>query len=523
MGVILLAALLLGASIVTVPMSQTAEVADFAERARAHVEVIASEPHVMGTPQIDRVRSYLLATLTDAGLLPETQAVPAPDYFGVADGDVEVVNVLARIDGTAGGDEAIVLLAHYDTVPTTSGANDNSAAVAVLLEVAALLNRQPVRNDVIILLTDGEEPTPRYGATAFVEQHRWAPDVFLAVNFEGIGEAGPVLLVEMEGPQPELISRLDAAASDPVAFSFLTATADLVGGAATDFDVFKEAGIPGFNFAYLRGSSIYHTPRDDVGRLNVDGMTHQASLALGIARGFQAPEVGTGDDGAVFFTLPFGIVAHERLLYAYGALVVATILGVFAVARRTRGPTTTRRALAGTGAVAGMALAASAAGTGLWVIIAGGRPTMGVFEAYVYLVALIGLGAGGWVLVAHRVRRSGSDLVAGTIVVWLVLAVLLGVLVPGIGYLFVIPVGTAALVSLLTRSGRGFLQRSLVLLAVATTTAIIAIPAIDSYFLFATPRPGNPDSDLGFMIVIPLLVGFLSIALVASMDSSTTE
>ncbi|MGI9529373.1 MAG: M28 family peptidase, partial [Acidimicrobiia bacterium] len=110
---------------------------------RGHIDVIAIEPHPMGTPEIERVRSYLIGTLAEIGLPTETQAVEAPDYLGIAGGSpVEVVNVLARIPGSS-STGAVLLIAHYDTVPETAGANDNSMAVGNLLEVAREIQSGP--------------------------------------------------------------------------------------------------------------------------------------------------------------------------------------------------------------------------------------------------------------------------------------------------------------------------------------------------------------------------------------------
>ena len=59
---------------------------------------------------------------------------------------------------------AVALVAHFDSDPTTPGANDDAAGVAAILETArVLLSGPPLRNDVILLFTDGEEPAPRFG------------------------------------------------------------------------------------------------------------------------------------------------------------------------------------------------------------------------------------------------------------------------------------------------------------------------------------------------------------------------
>jgi Zn-dependent M28 family amino/carboxypeptidase len=51
----------------------------------------------------------------------------------------EVANLIATIPGSIRPDEIVILGAHYDTVETTPGADDNASAVAVLIEVARLL------------------------------------------------------------------------------------------------------------------------------------------------------------------------------------------------------------------------------------------------------------------------------------------------------------------------------------------------------------------------------------------------
>ena len=54
------------------------------------------------------------------------------------------------------GQSPVVLTAHYDRVPGSSGANDNSAAVFHLLKAALILNRQKI-DKWIIIFTDKEE------------------------------------------------------------------------------------------------------------------------------------------------------------------------------------------------------------------------------------------------------------------------------------------------------------------------------------------------------------------------------
>jgi hypothetical protein len=491
------------------------------DRALEHVEFIAREPHVMGTPEIERVREYLLASLTESGLEPETLTIEAPDYFGSPDGTVDVIDVLVRIPGTGGG-KAILVMAHYDTVPTTSGANDNSAAVAALLEVARILSADPPPNDVIILFTDGEEPTPRFGAWGFAEYHPWFHDVALAVNLEGISVAGPSMLVEISGPKGELVSRLATAVPDPVAYSFLTQTGELIGGAATDFDVIRDRGVPGYNFTYMRGTSIYHTPRDSVANLNVDGLAHHGSLALGIARNFGSCEIRDSEDGAtVFFTVPFNLVVRYSTTGAITSLMAALVLLSGALwVRVTQRGSSLRALLTGVGLILLTALAAVAVSAFVWTGIVNVRPEMGLAEGYVYLAALIGLTGAGWHIVQRRARSRESDIAGGLLLVLLVLALLSGSFLPAVGYLFVWPAIALGIAEIATARGRNYGARLASVIAVALTTFIVLVPAVDIFFSLASPRPGNPGSEMPATIVVPVFFTFFAIGI---LSTSATE
>lgn len=115
----------------------------------------------------------------------------AANVFGA--GSVE--NVVARVKGSTGG-RGVLLVAHYDTVPTSTGAGDDASGVATLLETARALKAGAVpSHDVIILFTDSEE-TGQLGARAFVKEHPWVNDVGVVLNFDARGRGGPVIMFE---------------------------------------------------------------------------------------------------------------------------------------------------------------------------------------------------------------------------------------------------------------------------------------------------------------------------------------
>ena len=166
-----------------------------ADRAFSHLEEFAVKPHPLGSEEHDRVRDYLVQSLEELGLKPEIQKANSVYSSGtwISGGTVE--NIVAKIEGT-NSTKAIMLVAHYDSVPGAAGAADDGAGVAAILEtVRALKEMKPLQNDVIILLTDGEE-NGLLGANAFVEEHPWVDDVGLVLNFEARGNEGPSFMFE---------------------------------------------------------------------------------------------------------------------------------------------------------------------------------------------------------------------------------------------------------------------------------------------------------------------------------------
>ena len=90
----------------------------------------------------------------------------------------------------------LFLIAHYDSVQVSYGANDDGAGVATLLETARALTPGPrPRNDVVFVFTDAEEAC-LCGAEAFVSQDPLAADGGVVLNFESRGSSGPAIMFE---------------------------------------------------------------------------------------------------------------------------------------------------------------------------------------------------------------------------------------------------------------------------------------------------------------------------------------
>jgi len=317
-----------------------------AERAMRHLGWLAAEPHPLGSPAHRRVRQRLVQELEALGLdvrLQRTEVIydyaRRPEVTRMA----TVTNVLARKPGTRGSGKAVALMAHYDSVPHAPGAADDGSGCAVILEtLRALRHLPPLANDLLVVITDGEE-RGLLGAQAFVRQHPWAEDVGLVLNFEARGSRGPVFMFETSEGNAPLVRALARAAPHPFANSLSYAIYRRLPN-DTDLSITKGAGLPGLNFAFNDGFYDYHTVGDDPGRLSPASVQHDGSYALGLTRHFGDAElgalaVGRGDppaaDATYFNTLGFHLVAYSMSLVPWlSVLTLALLVFVLVLAVR---------------------------------------------------------------------------------------------------------------------------------------------------------------------------------------------
>jgi hypothetical protein len=98
----------------------------------------------------------------------------------------------ANLIATKGGREtdAIVVVAHHDTVWNSPGADDNGAGVAILMEVARLLAPESLRRTVVLAAPDFEE-IGLIGSRELVRLLRGRHRVRGAIVFDPIGYMNP--------------------------------------------------------------------------------------------------------------------------------------------------------------------------------------------------------------------------------------------------------------------------------------------------------------------------------------------
>lgn len=255
------------------PQPATVSPAGFsADRALSMLRVLVGNgiPHPTGSRQNQVVRDQIMSYLREFGYEPEIQNRRFDDGTWID-------NVLAR-HGSANADAAIALVAHYDSVDVGPGASDDGVGVVALLEVARMLKqRNAARNDVIFCFTDGEE-AGTLGAEAFVDEHPWASNVHVVLNFDARGTSGPSMMFETSNDNVWLIQLLARTLSRPVTSSLFNDVYERL-PTYTDFTPFRQAGVQGYNFAYIRGVEHYHTARDDFDHVTPGSLQHHGDNA----------------------------------------------------------------------------------------------------------------------------------------------------------------------------------------------------------------------------------------------------
>lgn len=135
--------------------------------ARAHARVVfqvEAGPRIPGTPGHQKVREWIATELARLGGRVELQSF----VDSTLGRPLPLTNLIGRFGPEHG--RRILLCAHYDTRPESDedpdparrgdpvpGANDAGSGVAVLLEVAELMKRQPPRVPVDLVFFDGED------------------------------------------------------------------------------------------------------------------------------------------------------------------------------------------------------------------------------------------------------------------------------------------------------------------------------------------------------------------------------
>ncbi|MFE5456927.1 M20/M25/M40 family metallo-hydrolase [Nocardia sp. NPDC056564] len=425
------------------------------------VREIAQRPHPVGTAEHDRVRDHLVGALRELGVDTEIQQ-GVGRYPGSLRRDVvgmaRVANIVARIPGTD-STGTVFLTAHYDSVASGPGANDDGVGVAAVLEAVRALRAggTALRNDVVVLLTDAEE-TGLLGAEAFVASGKDGRANGVVVNHEARGAGGPVLLWRTTHPDSSLVDAVRKVAPYPNTDSLTTTLAGAQTGSNTDFASFEPGGLRVLDWAYAGRSAYYHNIFDDPAHVDLATMQQMGDNSLALVKEFGGKDLRVEDDAdRSFFQLPFGLLVVLPF-WVIMALAAATGIAVAGLSWRLRraGEASLRKIFGSAATALVAAPLATGAVYGLWEVVKMIRPEyrplfVDPYRPEFYYVSILVLSAAvllAWYAIARRLFGTTAAM-AGLLCCLAVLGGILAIVAPATAHVLVVPtlgatVGVAA-------------------------------------------------------------------------------
>ncbi len=240
-------------------------------------------------------------------------------------------NIAVRLEGRQ-STGTLLVMAHYDSVPTGPGAADDGAGTAAMLEILrGLKSTPPLMNDVVAVFTDGEE-AGFVGAQAFLDEHPWAKQVRLALALDFSGDCGPAVLFGVTHPNGWLIREFRNAATRARASSLVDAflPSESVPG---DIWPYQHVGIPGTMVSNFGCDAGYHTMADSAENIDQRSIQHPGGAALALIRHFGNMGLkGRATDDVVYFMFLHLLLYYPtRWVKPLGALTLTALLAVLAL------------------------------------------------------------------------------------------------------------------------------------------------------------------------------------------------
>jgi hypothetical protein len=471
------------------PVPASAPPTEFsAERAMVHVAALAVRPHPTGTAAADAARAYLVQYLGSLGIPVDVHDTTflTEEYARRWDAPVvaaRVRNVVALRKGTEPG-PALLLMAHYDSRELAPGASDDGYGCATLLETArALAASAPLRHDVLLLLTEGEEQG-LLGARAFLAEDPRARDVALVLNFDARGDRGPVALFQTS---PGAGALMDVVAGAVAPITAISPSQEVYRRMPNDTDLtpWLEAGAPGLNFANIDGFEHYHQPTDTAANASLETLQHFGAYALALARAFgDRGEIvpPAGGDAVYFRAGPVFVhyAAKKAPMFAcFAAGLFALAIGFGIGRKRVRiGAVLAGAGLGALGLVAAAALAWALGRLADW--LGGGALDMQTARDVVRKAAIagflfVGVAVSSAVTVLALRRRRAAELAMGPMASSAALAVASALAFPGASYLFTWPLVAAAAAWCVHMATPSLPDRSWVLVGLHLVAPVVAL------------------------------------------------
>ena len=456
-----------------------------------HVENIAGDgTHSIFHPEANQAGiDYIVSVLDGYGLVG-WDTVEEPAYYvqdfveeGVVvkkDGvihyqDFELSNVIVHIPANAANKsgEAIMFMAHTDSVPMGPGASDDTVACATMLEAIRyyldkMENGYTIENDLLFCFVNGEEvglfgsealrgPEAFEGAGPHDYAFKGFNDVLNRVKFvtnlESRGTSGTVIMFETAENNYNTVKLFSEVNRSLFTCSIATFVYDVMPN-STDFTTFKSI-YQGLNMANINGGEDYHTQNDSVENVGAVYLSQQAQIVDALIEklgNYELSDLYDAKESAIFFSY----LNISTVIYNHATVIVLAVICILLlVANIVLGTVKKRKNLKKTakafvGIVAGLALSAGAAFVCYfvfqWIAVLFGVIDIQMVGTIMYSNTAIVIGIGVLtlamtVLTAHFsckwLKIEGRDLMRAFAYLHAVLGIAVSFALPDASYLFI--------------------------------------------------------------------------------------
>ena len=440
---------------ITAPRSDAAPGADFsAARASEATAPLVEKPRPVGSAENAAARELLSDRLEDMGFDIEIhEATGARTVLDEDETESRVGFTRNLVAERHGSDPTgtIVLATHIDSVNGAPGAADAGVGLSVILESLRALGDEAHRNDVAVLLVDGEEDG-LLGSKALMESGELDfADPVVVLNHEARGTSGRPVVTRWSGPMHAVLPGMPA----PEAESFTDALFEFIPN-DTDFTEYRKAGWWGTDMAITGDSWAYHSPQDDLAHLDRSTLQHYGEMTLTLTRDLVDTDLAALDDESeppVQMTAPWGIAAFPPWVLFLAAVAAVGAVVASIVVLRSRWLVCWRSALLGAlGGVLTLAMGVGLA-VALWAGASAVKPDMlsvvisEPFRSWPFFIAEVAAALGAawfaWAIMARWLNPLAIGL--GWSMCASVLVGALTVFSPGLGGWLLVPVAIAVL------------------------------------------------------------------------------
>lgn len=248
-------------------------------------------------------------------------------------------NIIVHIPANAESptNQAVMVMAHYDSVPTGPGASDDALACGTMLEAIRyyldrMNNGYTITNDLVFCFVNGEE-YGLLGSKAFMDEFKGFDDLVkrinFAINLEARGTSGTQIMFETAANNYNTVKLFGEVNNNLFTCSVATMIYDMMPN-GTDFSNLK-THYQGVNMANIAHGENYHTMNDNPANVHESCLTQQAQIInnlLDKLGSYDLDKLYEAEESAIFFSyLNIGDV-----VYNHAFSVVIAILGIILLA-----------------------------------------------------------------------------------------------------------------------------------------------------------------------------------------------